>query len=228
MNQEPIWDLMGLLFRAHPWHGIDIGEDAPHVVNTYVEMVPTDTAKYEIDKVTGLLMVDRPQRFSSMPPMLYGFIPKTYCGDRIAQFCMDKTGRAGIVGDSDPIDICIMTERPISHSNIMVRAVPIGGFRMIDGEEADDKIIAFLKGDLVYSQWEDIDDVPESLIERLRHYFLTYKDIPGAEKHVSEITHTYGKEEAHSIIRLSREDYCSKFEGVKDWLTNALKDVKRS
>ena len=226
MNQEPIWDLMGLLFRAHPWHGIEIGEESPHIVNTYVEMVPTDTVKYEIDKVTGLLKVDRPQRFSSMPPMLYGFIPKTYCGDKVAAYCMEKTGRTGIEGDADPIDICILTERPISHSNILVPAVPIGGFRMIDGDEADDKIIAFLKGDLVYGQWKDIKDVPESLIERLRHYFLTYKDIPGAKKHYSEITHTYGREEAHEIISLSQDDYCAKFAGVKDWLTNALKEAK--
>ncbi|RMD57886.1 MAG: inorganic pyrophosphatase [Nitrospirae bacterium] len=226
INSEPIWDLMGLLFRAHPWHGINIGEDAPEVVNTYIEMTPTDPIKYELDKTTGLLKVDRPQRFSSMVPMLYGLVPKTYCSKRIAAFCMEKSGLKDIVGDEDPLDICVLTERPITHNNIIVPAVPIGGFRMIDGNEADDKIIAVMKGDLIYSNWEDINDVPSPLIERLRHYFLTYKNIPGMETHNCEITHIYGREEAYEVIRLSQEDYDESFAGVKEWLTSALKVKK--
>ena len=204
-------DGTSMLFIAHPWHGVDVGEDAPEVVNAYIEMLPTDTIKYELDKKSGLLKVDRPQKFSSMPPMLYGFIPQTYSGTRSAEYCNKKTGRTDIVGDSDPVDICILTERPITSSNILVPGVVIGGFRMIDNNEADDKIIAFLKGDMVYSEWEDIADVPEKLIERLRHYFLTYKDIPGTEKHLAEITQTYNKEEAYAVIRRGRRDYDEKF-----------------
>jgi inorganic pyrophosphatase len=104
-----------------------------------------------------------------------------------------------------------LTERPITSSNILVPGVVIGGFRMIDNNEADDKIIAYLKGDMVYGEWEDIADVPERLIERLRHYFLTYKDIPGAERHLAKITHIYNKEEAYEVIRRGRRDYDDKF-----------------
>lgn len=205
---------MTLLYNAHPWHGIEIGQDSPEVVNSYIEMVPTDTVKYELDKASGLLKVDRPQKFSSMPPMLYGLLPRTYCGKRIAKFCNEKTNRTDIVGDKDPLDICVLTERPITQSNIIVPAVVIGGFRMIDNNEADDKIIAYLKNDLVYSEWQDINDVPEMLIERLKHYFLTYKDIPGEKKHVCEISHIYDRKEAYLVIKKSCEDYNEKFSGL--------------
>ena len=205
------WGENGSLFRAHPWHGVDIGEDAPEIVYAYIEMLPTDTVKYELDKKSGLLRVDRPQKFSSMPPMLYGFIPQTYSGPKSAEYCNKKNNRTDIIGDGDPIDICVLTERPITSSNILVPAVVIGGFRMIDNNEADDKIVAYLKGDMVYSEWEDVADVPQKLIERLRHYFLTYKDIPGGEKHLAEITDIYNKEEAYEVIRRGRKDYENKF-----------------
>lgn len=210
---DQIFGLMTLLYRAHPWHGVEIGHEAPEIVNSYIEMVPTDTVKYELDKSSGLLKVDRPQKFSSMPPMLYGLIPRTYCGKRIAEFCNLKTNRSDVIGDKDPLDICILTERPITQSNILVPAVVIGGFRMIDNNEADDKIIAYLKNDLVYGEWANINDVPAKLIERLKHYFLTYKDIPG-QKHVCEITHTYDREEAFEVINRSCADYNEKFSGL--------------
>ena len=213
-RSDPIMGIMGLLFRAHPWHGVEIGEQAPEIINTYVEMVPTDTVKYELDKKSGLLKVDRPQKFSSMPPMLYGLVPKTYCGNKVAEFCREKTNRDNIVGDGDPLDICILTERPISHGDIIVPAVVIGGFRMIDNKEADDKIIAYMRDDMVYSGWQDINDVPKMMLERLRHYFLTYKDIPGTREHVSEITHVYDKEEAIEVITRAQSDYEDKFMGI--------------
>ncbi len=213
-----IFNLMTLLYRAHPWHGVEMGENAPEIVNSYIEMVPTDTVKYELDKHSGLLKIDRPQRFSSMPPMLYGLVPRTYCGKRIAALCNSKTNRSDIVGDNDPLDICVLTERPITQSNIIVPSVVIGGFRMIDNNEADDKIIAFLKDDFVYGVWKDITDVPSRLIERLRHYFLTYKDIPGQERHNTEITHIYGREEAYEVIRCSSEDYNEKFSGLDSFV----------
>jgi hypothetical protein len=80
---EPLGGLMGLFFRAHPWHGVAIGDDAPEIVTLYVEIVPTDTVKYEIDKVSGYLKVDRPQKYSNVCPTLYGFVPRTYCTDRV-------------------------------------------------------------------------------------------------------------------------------------------------
>jgi inorganic pyrophosphatase len=209
------FNLISSLFRAHPWHGVDVGNDAPAVVNSYIEMIPTDTIKYKLDKKSGLLIVDRPHKYSSMPPMLYGLIPQTYCHNYTAEFCNAKTGRNDIIGDDDPLDICVLTERPISSANILVPAVVIGGFRMIDNNEADDKIVAFLKGDMVYGEWHDITDVPVKLIERLKHYFLTYKDIPGTEKHVSVITHVYNKDEAYEVIKRSRKDYDETFIGLK-------------
>jgi len=191
----------------HPWHGIDIGPDAPSTVTAFIEIVPTDTVKYELDKASGYLKVDRPQKFSNVCPSLYGFIPRTYCGALVAELCKEKAGRAEMVGDGDPMDICVLTEKTVSHGNILVRAIPIGGLRMIDGNEADDKIIAVLSGDAVYGGWATIEECPEQVVERLRHYFLTYKQVPGREQAKVEITHVYGREEAHEVIARSRRDY---------------------
>ncbi len=206
-----LWQSLAYLLRSHPWHGIPIGEDAPTMINTYIETVPSDTVKYEIDKKSGFLKVDRPQKFSSICPTLYGFIPQTYCDKNVADLCSERTGRKHIVGDDDPLDICILTEKVISHGDIIVRAIPIGGFRMIDQGQADDKIIAVMHGDGLYSQWDNIEDCPRAFIDRLRHYFLTYKDIPGAEDRVCEITHVYGREEAMEVIHCSRKDYKARF-----------------
>ena len=195
------------VFRAHPWHGIPIGPKSPDVINAYIEILPTDTVKYELDKVTGLLNIDRPQRFSSVCPELYGLVPQTYCGERVAEFCREKTGRDTIQGDADPLDICVLTEKHIAHTDIFMRVRPIGGLRMIDGNEADDKIVAILDDDPSYGYWTDISQCPGMVIERLRHYFLTYKQAPDAVRRVCEITHVYGAEEAKEVIRRSQEDY---------------------
>ena len=93
--------LFKLLFQAHPWHGISPGEKTPAEVSAYIEIVPTDPVKYELDKGSGHLRVDRPQRFSSMGPTLYGFIPQTFCGDEVAALCAERTGLSGIEGDGD-------------------------------------------------------------------------------------------------------------------------------
>ena len=205
---EEVAKKLNMKYQSHPWHGIETGKKAPAEVMTFIEITPSDTVKYEIDKESGFLKVDRPQKFSNIIPALYGFIPQTYCHSRVAEFCEQKTGLTNIQGDLDPLDICVLTERDIAHGNILVPAVPIGGFRMIDNGEADDKIISILKGDEVYQQWRDVSDCPASLIERLKHYFLTYKQMPGKEEtHRCEITHVYGREEAHEVIRRSQEDY---------------------
>jgi len=130
--------MIGLRYKSHPWHGINIGDKAPEQVTSFIEVIPSDTVKYEVDKTTGYLMIDRPQKFSNIVPALYGFIPQTICRDKVAEYCMEKTGREGIVGDDDPVDICVLTEREVTHGNIIVHAIPIGGFRMIDNGEADD------------------------------------------------------------------------------------------
>ncbi len=198
-------------YRSHPWHGLILGEESPEVVNCYIEMVPTDTVKYELDKTTGLLKVDRPQKYSSLCPTLYGFLPQTHCGDLVAGHCIKKTGKKDVVGDNDPMDICVLTENVIPRGDIFLRAHPIGGFRLIDGGEADDKIIAVLLGDFVYGKIRDIQGLHEGLVERLRHYFLTYKDAPERINSKVQITHIYGAEEAHEVIRLSHQDYLNKF-----------------
>lgn len=203
---DPIGKLMGLRYKSHPWHGIDIGQQAPDVLTTFIEMVPSDTVKYEVDKDTGYLNIDRPQKFSNIVPALYGFIPQTYCDECVADKGRKILKRDEIVGDNDPLDILVLTEKEITHGDIIVKATPIGGFRMLDGNEADDKIIAVLYGDALYEQYKDINEVPKGIVDRLRHYFLTYKDMPGA-KSECEITHVYGKKEALDVIERSMKDY---------------------
>ncbi len=215
---DPIGRLMGLRYKSHPWHGVDIGDDAPEVVTAYIEMVPTDTVKYEADKKSGYLKLDRPQKYSNTVPALYGFIPQTYSANEVAKFTNEKTNREDIVGDGDPVDICVLTEKEITHGDILVNSRPIGGFRMIDGDEADDKIIAVLDGDVVYGHYQCIKDLEPLIVERLKHYFLTYKDLPGRESEVN-ITHTYDAKEAHEVIRRSMIDYRNKFAALSHILS---------
>ena len=216
---DPIGRLMGLRYKSHPWHGVDLGDEAPEKLTAFIEVVPTDTVKYEVDKVSGYLRIDRPQKYSNVIPALYGFLPQTYCGELVGKFCSDKTGREGIQGDGDPIDVCVLTEKDISHGDILAKVIPIGGFRMIDGNEADDKIITVLMNDVTYGNFTDISDCPQMVIDRLKHYFLTYKDLPG-ETRQSEITHIYGREEALKIIQCAIEDYHHRFDNLKKALYN--------
>lgn len=217
-NLEDIWAQIRLVLKSHPWHGVRIGANAPDVVTTYIEIVPTDTVKYEIEKHSGYLKVDRPQKYSNICPTPYGFIPQTLCGSKVAEFCMQMSRRKKIKGDGDPLDICVLTEKEITHSDILLQAVPIGGLRMIDGNEADDKIIAVMQGDGLFGHWQTITDAPPTLIERLRHYFLTYKDAPGNENRTVEIVHVYGRDEAHEIIKRSYEDYLEKYADLDNLL----------
>lgn len=206
-NDEALHDLLAKLFQAHPWHGVIPGPDAPAAVNAYIEIVPTDAVKYELDKLSGHLRVDRPQRFSSMSPAPYGFIPQTFCGTSVAALCKSSTRREGIRGDGDPLDICVLTERPAAHGDFIVRAVPIGGLRMIDGDEADDKIIAVLESDVSYGHMRDIADAPPGLIDRLKHYFLSYKQLPHEGPRRVEIEEVYNRELASEVILRSIRDY---------------------
>lgn len=197
-------------FKLHPWHGVEIGGDAPNIVTAFIEIIPSDTVKYEIDKHSGYLKVDRPQKFSNIVPALYGFIPKTYCKEEVASLNMKFSGRKNIEGDNDPLDILVLTEREITHGDILVKAFPIGGFRLIDNNEADDKIIAVLTNDDVYGQWKDISDVPTTIINRLKHYFLTYKQMPDKPA-TCIIDEVYGKIAAYEVIQASRKDYITYF-----------------
>jgi len=199
------------LFQAHPWHGLTPGKDAPEMVNAYIEIVPTDVVKYELDKQSGHLHVDRPQRFSSMCPSLYGFIPQTFCGDEVARLCAERTGISDIKGDGDPMDICVLTEKTFAQGNFFLNAKPVGGLRMIDGEQADDKIISILESDLAYGHIRDIGETPKALVDRLKHYFLSYKQLPGDAPRRVEIVDVYDAEEALDVIRRSLIDYQNNF-----------------
>lgn len=226
MQDETICQMLNFLCRSHPWHGVDIGAEAPAVIHCYIEIVPTDTVKFELDKETGLLKADRPQKYSNYCPSLYGLVPQTYAGNRVGEYCGKKVGRSNIVGDGDPLDICVFSEKPILRGDILLTAIPIGGIRAIDGNEADDKLLAILKDDLVFSDITDIDDCPQNLVDRLCHYFLTYKDFPERGKRKMEITHIYGKQEAQEIICLARQDYDEKFAKAREILKKSQEVFK--
>jgi inorganic pyrophosphatase len=187
--------------RPHPWHGLSVGPDPPSLVHAFIEITPFDLIKYEVDKTSGYLKVDRPQRTSALPPSLYGFVPRTYCGPAVGAL-MPGT-RAG---DGDPLDICVVSERPIQRAEVLLDARVIGGLPMRDAGEADDKIIAVLATDPIWSGVADIGDLPAPLLDRLRHYFLTYKQLPGDAQPV-ELGATYGREHAHAVIRAAIDDY---------------------
>ena len=194
-------------FRPHPWHGLSVGPQPPDLVNAFVEITPFDLVKYEVDKVSGFLRVDRPQRSSSTPPTLYGFIPRTLCGDGVANV-------AGLQhGDGDPLDICVLSERPIARAEVILDVRVLGGLLMEDGGEADDKIVAVLKDDAIWSEARDITDLPKRLIERLQHYFLTYKMRPG-ETATVKVQQIYGVQRARQVVEAAIADYRAAYPGL--------------
>ncbi len=223
-HSEPLSKLINQLYKPHPWHGISIGDKAPGVLTCYIELVPTDTIKYEIDKTSGYLKADRPQKFSNYCPSLYGFVPQTFCAEKVGDLCAKKIGRK-IDGDGDPLDICILTEKNIPRGDVIVSATPIGGFRMIDRGQADDKIVAVLKDDAVFGEWNDISDCPTAVVDRLKHYFLTYKNIPGTA-FVTEIHSVYGRSEALEVIRASQDDYNAHFGDLRTRLSSVIDNFK--
>ncbi|MBK7877881.1 MAG: inorganic pyrophosphatase [Planctomycetes bacterium] len=194
-----------LPYRPHPWHGLSPGEHFPDVVTAYIEIVPSDGVKYEIDKHSGYLKVDRPQRLSSTCPTLYGFVPRTYCAERVARL---SVGGASPVtkGDGDPLDICVFTDRPISRGDLLLEARPIGGLRMVERGEADDKLLAVLIGDPTYGELRDVAQLSQGAIDRLRHYFLTYKTMPGEPQTIT-VDAPYGPERARAILLAAQQDY---------------------
>lgn len=192
-------------WRPHPWHGLELGREPPRIVHAFIEICPFDLVKYEVDKTTGYLRVDRPHRSSSQHPTLYGFIPRTFCGDRVGAL-MEEAKR----GDGDPLDICVLSERPISKSEILLNARVVGGLPMLDHGEADDKIIAVLENDPLWASVDNITDLAPALIERMRHYFMTYKLVPGEESQVT-IGPAYGFDHAKQVIQAAIDDYETEF-----------------
>jgi len=223
-KRPSIETLLRQVCKPHPWHGIDPGELCPDVVWCFIECAPNSTFKYEVDKSSGYLFVDRPQKYSSVCPTLYGFIPRTYCGDRVAARCMEKTGLKNVKGDGDPIDVCVLSTRALSHGDLLLRARPIGGLRMIDRGEADDKLLCVIEGDPTMSSWKEVTDIPEPYLNMIRHYFLTYKNPPG-QPGIVQLNETYGAEEAKLMIKLSLQDYNAKYPDVRQDFMDSLIDT---
>ena len=193
-------------WRPHPWHGLDLGPKPPEVVHAYIELTPFDRVKYELDKKTGYLRVDRPNRTSAFSPTLYGFVPKTFCGKRVQALMPGAKA-----GDGDPLDICVISERPITNPETIVKARVVGGLPMLDGGEADDKIIGVLENDAMWSGVSDIEELPKVLVDRLRHYFSIYKALSPEEAAGIKIDAAYGRDHALRVVEAAAADYEDEF-----------------
>jgi inorganic pyrophosphatase len=192
-------------WRPHPWHGLSPGPNPPTEVHAFIEITPFDLVKYEVDKISGYLRVDRSQRTSSLPPALYGFIPQTYAEERVASLMEGVEG-----GDLDPLDICVLSERPISRAEVIIRTIVVGGIPMVDGGLADDKIIGILRDDPIFGRIRDIGEVPDALVGRLMHYFSTYKLRPASAGSVA-VGNPYDRSHAEAVVTASLEDYRERF-----------------
>lgn len=174
---------------TNPWHDVTFGENAPSIVNGIIEIPKGTRAKYELDKESGMLKLDRVLFSSVYYPANYGFIPKTYCDD------------------NDPLDILILSQIDIVPLCI-VSAKVIGVMRMIDGGEADDKIIAVAEGDPSVNHINDISELPQHFISEMRNFFEDYKKL---EKKTVVVEEFQSKELAVEIVRKAIQDYKDKF-----------------
>lgn len=163
--------------------------------------------KYEIDKLTGYLRVDRPQGSSALPPTLYGFVPQTYCGNAVA-----KLTPGSVAGDHDPLDICVLSQQRIDRAEVVVPTRVVGGVQLLDDGEADDKIIAVLESDTVFHYAKDLKQLPEAVVNRIVHYFATYKmQMTGDRTNGIEVVGTYGADHAAEVVTASQLDYAQTF-----------------
>lgn len=142
----------------HPWHGVEPGDQAPRVVNAVIEIPQGSRAKYEIDKESGLLKLDRVIYSSFYYPVNYGFIPQTYGGDK------------------DPLDILVITSLAVQPLTIMDAKV-IGVMQMVDSGDADDKIIAVAANDPSVNHYNNIEELQKHFFDELRHFFEEYKKL---------------------------------------------------
>lgn len=175
--------------KFNPWHDASIGENAPEVVDAVIEIPKNSKAKYELDKATGMIRLDRVLYSSMMYPQNYGFIPQT------------------LGEDNDPLDILVLSQiniRPLC----LVEAKVIGVMHMVDGGEDDDKIIAVAKDDMSVAHIESIEDLPQHFEDELLNFFELYKTLEEKEVRVDKLQ---GKEKAIEIINASIELYNKKF-----------------
>jgi len=169
----------------NPWHKVEIGNDAPSVVNGIIEIPKNTRAKYELDKESGLLKLDRVLYASMYYPANYGFIPQTYCDD------------------NDPLDILVLSQITVVPMCI-VSAKVIGVMRMIDGGELDDKVIAVAAHDMSVNHMNDIDELPEHFFRELKNFFEDYKKL---ENKTVEVENFQNAAVAREIIKQSMVDY---------------------
>jgi len=178
----------------HPWHEVSPGDDIPKIVNAIIEIPKGSKAKYEIDKDSGLLKLDRILFSSVMYPANYGFIPKTYCDDK------------------DPLDILVLCSADV-YPMSMIEAKVIGVMHMVDNGEQDDKIIAVAKNDMSVNYIDDLNELPPHAMKEIVRFFQDYKALE--EKNVT-IEHLLGKPYAFKVIKESLELYNSTFNVEQD------------
>ena len=170
---------------TNPWHKVEVGEDAPNVVNGIIEIPKQSRAKYELDKDSGMLLLDRVLYSAMYYPANYGFIPKTYCDDK------------------DPLDILVLSQINVVPMCI-IRAKVIGVMRMVDNGEQDDKIIAVAANDMSVNHINDISELPEHSVKELRNFFEDYKKL---ENKTVEVEDFQNAEVAKQIISKAFKDY---------------------
>lgn len=171
------------------WHDIDEDRIYPTDFVSIIEISKGSNMKYELDKKTGMLSLDRVLFTATYYPMNYGFIPRTY-GD-----------------DNDPLDVLLLCSQPI-HPLTLVRSYPIGVMYMEDGGMGDEKIIAIPYGDPTYMAYTDVKELPEHIFEELKHFFSVYKQLESKKTDVKEIG---GPIDAIAVIEKAMENYKNKF-----------------
>ena len=159
---------VSLLFKRNPWHGVSLGAEAPDVVTCYIEIVPTDTVKYELDKASGLIRLDRVLYSAVYYPANYGFIPQT------------------MAEDDDPLDVLVLCQESVVPLTI-IHARAIGLMTMIDAGKKDHKIIAIATEDPEFNSYREASEMPPHRLVMLRRFFQDYKQLEGKEVEVDEI-----------------------------------------
>lgn len=175
--------------NTHPWHGITPGKKAPEIVNAIIEIPKESQQKYEVDKETGLLRLDRVLYSAVHYPGDYGFIPQT------------------LWDDNDALDIIILCGKP-TYPLTLTSVRVIGVLRMIDDDEKDDKIIGVYDTDPRYTEYNEITDIPKHTIEELKHFFETYKELQGKKCTIVKIL---PKKDAHKDVEIGVQKYNEKF-----------------
>lgn len=177
--------------KKNPWHQVPTGSQAPEIVTGIIEIPKDSRAKYELDKESGMLKLDRVLFSSMYYPANYGFIPQTYCDD------------------GDPLDILVLSQIAIVPL-CLVDAKVIGVMRMLDGGASDDKIIAVANYDMSVSHINSIDELPSHFLRELRFFFEDYKKL---ENKTVEVEEFQSREKAHEIVRQSMVDYVNLVNG---------------